>query len=353
MKQKKGKYSSVIPIGIIVSILGLAFFVFMHLYSLSNAAAFETDPTEPLEQVSDIPKETPQPPPPSPTPMPRPEPTPPEAMAYRPRLTGDEYATIQMDESDIHRGYLLLINAEHSYEIPDDLGLVSMASARTVPYGVASSHVLLQGSIMRQFDDMVQAFIDETNRNIIYVLSAYRDYAAQRSTLNQYIAQEGREAALRRAKEPGHSEHHTGLALDLATFANGEQQSFTYFDVTRWFPQNSYKYGFILRYARDKVDVTKTIYEPWHYRYVGMPHSHIMFNRNWALEEYIDEIRQHSADNPFLTEYDGVSYEVYFTENRQITVPIHAIVNISGNNIDGFIVTIYHRYDRITNVSAQ
>ena len=84
---------------------------------------------------------------------------------------------------------------------------------------------------------------------------------------------------------PGFSEHHTGLAIDIDNI----KTSYTDFDKTKefiWMQENAYKYGFILRYPEDKVDITGYIYEPWHYRYVGVEAAKYIYENNMTLEEY-------------------------------------------------------------------
>ena len=88
---------------------------------------------------------------------------------------------------------------------------------------------------------------------------------------------------------PGTSEHQTGLAVDLVDKSYqhlDDAQAST--EVQQWLMENSWKYGFILRYPEEKSDVTGIIYEPWHYRYVGGPAAREMRELGLCLEEYIE-----------------------------------------------------------------
>lgn len=88
---------------------------------------------------------------------------------------------------------------------------------------------------------------------------------------------------------PGTSEHQTGLAVDLVDKSYqhlDDAQAST--DVQQWLMENSWKYGFVLRYPADKSDVTGIIYEPWHYRYVGESAAREMRELGLCLEEYIE-----------------------------------------------------------------
>lgn len=105
-------------------------------------------------------------------------------------------------------------------------------------------------------------------------------------TNNSYIY--AKEMASTVVMPPGYSEHHTGLAIDIVSENNlllEEDQEDT--PENKWLQANSYKYGFILRYPKDKENITKVIYEPWHYRYIGRELSiHLKIN-NLTLEEFI------------------------------------------------------------------
>lgn len=89
---------------------------------------------------------------------------------------------------------------------------------------------------------------------------------------------------------PGTSEHQLGLALDIVDISYqilDEKQENT--AVQKWLMQNSYRYGFILRYPTDKRDITGISYEPWHYRYVGKAHAKAIYDSNLCLEEYLKQ----------------------------------------------------------------
>ncbi len=87
---------------------------------------------------------------------------------------------------------------------------------------------------------------------------------------------------------PGTSEHHTGLAVDIVT---PEYQvlddGFAQTPAFGWLSENAHKYGFVLRYPQDKQEITKIIYEPWHYRYVGEENASIIRENGYCLEEYL------------------------------------------------------------------
>lgn len=86
---------------------------------------------------------------------------------------------------------------------------------------------------------------------------------------------------------PGTSEHQLGIAVDI----NADPDKSTGDEVYEWLHKNSYKYGFIIRYPSDKTDITGTIYEPWHYRYVGVEAATEIYTQSICLEEYLENIK--------------------------------------------------------------
>ena len=129
-------------------------------------------------------------------------------------------------------------------------------------------------------------FNDAKKENITLIInSSYRSYKEQEEVYNMYLTNKGEEYADKYAARPGHSEHQTGLAIDLTTYgANGE--TFDQTDAFKWLENNAYKYGFILRYPKDKENITGYNYESWHYRYVGVETATKLKEENITYDEY-------------------------------------------------------------------
>lgn len=102
--------------------------------------------------------------------------------------------------------------------------------------------------------------------------SAYRSYGTQVSVYTRFVNSIGRAAADAQSARPGHSEHQTGLAADISPLPLScvLQACFGETVQGRWLANNSWRFGYILRYPADKTAVTGFIYEPWHFRYVGV-----------------------------------------------------------------------------------
>lgn len=133
----------------------------------------------------------------------------------------------------------------------------------------------------------------------MYIVSAHRDYEAQRevfnTTMTQWISQgstplEAYEETKKSVAVPGTSEHASGLAMDITSGQYGEldeKQAET--AEAKWLAENCWKYGFILRYPLDKSDITGIVFEPWHYRYVGKDAAEEIMKKDITLEEYLSQ----------------------------------------------------------------
>ena len=153
---------------------------------------------------------------------------------------------------------------------------------------------------VRILEDAQQMLADARNAGLNpYVCSAYRNYDYQRSVFNDtmvdwitqgYTPLDAYDETKKSVAVPGTSEHATGLALDI-TSADYAQLDDAQADTAeaKWFAENCWKYGFILRYPPEKSDVTGIIYEPWHYRYVGKEAAKEITESGLTLEEYLEQ----------------------------------------------------------------
>ena len=119
----------------------------------------------------------------------------------------------------------------------------------------------------------------------IIAVSAYRSYDYQDKLYGNYVKEKGKYYADLASARSGHSEHQTGLALDVSDIS----LDYDNFEKTKefdWMINNAHKYGFILRYPKAKFHITGFKYEPWHYRYVGASVATYIYNNNITLEEY-------------------------------------------------------------------
>ncbi|MGV3465523.1 MAG: M15 family metallopeptidase [Heyndrickxia sp.] len=129
---------------------------------------------------------------------------------------------------------------------------------------------------------------------LLYAASGYRSYTRQKTLFDAEVANVGQVKAAQAVAIPGESEHQTGLAMDitsqkenfLLTEKFGEEKEGI------WLRDHAHEFGFILRYPKDKENVTKYEYEPWHFRYVGKKAAEVIYKNNWTLEEYFQNVKK-------------------------------------------------------------
>ncbi|WP_214791966.1 MULTISPECIES: D-alanyl-D-alanine carboxypeptidase family protein [unclassified Exiguobacterium] len=122
--------------------------------------------------------------------------------------------------------------------------------------------------------------------------SAFRSYDYQVQLFNNYVARDGKEQAMKYSAPPGHSEHQTGLAIDVSSASVGYQltQSLDQTKEGKWLADNAHTYGFIVRYQRAYEAETGYMYEPWHLRYIGVEHATDVHKANVPLEHYLEQL---------------------------------------------------------------
>ncbi len=172
----------------------------------------------------------------------------------------------------------VLINKNHQLDknyIPNDLVKLSLICANEDKF--------LRQEAALNFEEMCLEARKQGYK--IIAVSSYRSYFYQEELYNYYVRTLGEKKALEASAKPGHSEHQTGLVIDI----EGSIGKYSDFETTEefiWMKENAYKYGFILRYPKNKKNITGFKYEPWHYRYVGKDVAKIIHENNITLEEY-------------------------------------------------------------------
>ena len=120
----------------------------------------------------------------------------------------------------------------------------------------------------------------------LMVTSSYRDYESQKEIYDYRVSTWGERKADETAARPGHSEHQTGLVIDMTSKTEPLADSFTDSEAYKWLKENAYKYGFIERYPEGKTYLTGYNPESWHWRYVGLEAAKTMHDENITFDEY-------------------------------------------------------------------
>lgn len=239
--------------------------------------------------------------------------------------------------ADMGEGPLILVSNSHVYNFPDVNMVVSLEAQEGSDYLIRDYTIMQEEEAFAAFDAMLTDFAAATGLTNVNITSAFRSYDEQQNIFNNSAAANGLEHAKKYVTNPGHSEHHTGLAVDLnVRDSNGAWYDFNGEGEYKWIYDHCKEYGIILRYSLDKEYLTNISAESWHFRYVGVPHAAYMKENLLCLEEYIDLLRSYTVDKPL--EYDG--YTIYFCPKDALYVPPAGDYTVSGNNVDGYIVTI-------------
>lgn len=256
------------------------------------------------------------------------------------------YKLLTMDSTALSKGDLVLVDKAHPYSFPDNQELVSIYEHKEDCYYVRNMNVLLDKNVLDHLNDMLAVFCEKTGLQDINVVAGYRTYEFQQKLYNESLADNGEEHTAAYIALSGCSEHHTGLAVDFSIFhiEDGTSEAFDGSGDYTWFNDNAWVYGFVLRYIESKTAITGVADEPWHFRYVGVPHAYYMTQNNLCLEEYTDLLRQYPYDGVHLNiDCAGQKYEVYYCQGLQVRVPDKGVYTVSGNNDTGFIVTVTRR----------
>lgn len=248
---------------------------------------------------------------------------------------------IILNSQKIIEGNLIVINKGHPIKIDEKELIIHLC-----PSLVTHRDILLEEHCAFQFRQLLHACGGEGE---IIPISGYRTKAEQEQIYSSSMADNGIEFTTKFVAYPDESEHQTGLAIDVAEKKGSIDficPSFPYDGVCQEFRKLAPIYGFIQRYPRGKEHITGIAHEPWHFRYVGYPHSEIIGQNDFTLEEYIDYLKNFPFINEhLLVNHNGNIVEIYYCEskNTEITVTLSHDVpyEISGNNMDGFIITIW------------
>ncbi|HJB96293.1 MAG TPA: M15 family metallopeptidase [Candidatus Mediterraneibacter intestinigallinarum] len=180
--------------------------------------------------------------------------------------------------------YLVLVNAEHPLRVQMD---------KTDLVCAFDDHpgVLLERTAAKALRALLT---DIGNRDSIVPVSGWRSREEQKKIWEDTVAEKGIAFARKYVALPACSEHETGLAIDLAANAQDIDficPEFPRSGICQKFREAAPYYGFVERYAKEKEPVTGISGEPWHFRYVGTPHSEIMARKGMCLEEYVERRR--------------------------------------------------------------
>ncbi len=179
--------------------------------------------------------------------------------------------------------YLILVNKKCGLDknhVPDNLVLVKIKTG-------GNKKIYLEKKTYKQIKKLLKD-MNKVFKTEVVIDSGYRTYFYQENLMNELLKEKGIDAYKSLAL-PGHSEHQTGLAVDIGFYKDGIYiENFNvndYVEEFKWLQDNAYKYGFIVRYQKNKENITGYVYEPWHLRFVG-DIAYFLHKYDLSLEEY-------------------------------------------------------------------
>lgn len=237
----------------------------------------------------------------------------------------NNYTEITVEPAQIYSGNLVLVNSSHASHLSEEeLALEAVAYVQGKPdcYTVSyPARTLLNTTALSSFNKLMEAYFSATANKEIMVNDGYLAKDAPKST----------------------KESTTGLSIQLHLNKTGG--GFGYITNTSpysWLYEHMAEYGYILRYPEGKEELTGSTATDTVIRYVGAPHAKYISAHNLCLEEYLDLLKEQYGYGKGMLHYEG--YIIYYvpanlTGSTTVPVPTAADYTISGNNIDGFIVT--------------
>lgn len=301
-----------------------------------------------------------------------------------------------LDRSRIYQGSLILVNRRYPLRhIPRERELCPVSTSQPQIYMECESAVMLR-ELLKEVECgypagkcvNLQESVNKKEKILkiqspIVGVSGYRLREEQVKIFEDSLQENGRKFTETYVALPDHSEHQTGLAIDLAK--SGPEidficPDFPYEGICQKFREKMADFGFIERYPQEKQEVTGIGAEPWHFRYVGAPHARLMQEMGMVLEEYVEWLKQFDLQSNPLSlyrvnlshgrsggkyeemeikigyvkaqgDYTMVEYERDFGKNTRIEYVgaqgdfmgvegrLRPGMRISGNNVDGFIFT--------------
>ncbi len=248
-----------------------------------------------------------------------------------------EYTTQQMEYSKIYNGDLVLINTLNAYKFQeDDISLVTIYDNKNEYYAASDLVISLDANVVTQLNALMAAYATASGNTDLRIIGGYRTLEAQNDKYNNGNSR----------FQGGYSDYHSGRSFDIGIFPpTGSSGYYKPEGSYAWLDENAASYGFILRFPSGKDSVTGEESRTYTYRYVGVPHAVYMKQNGLCLEEYTEQIKSYTQSAPLSVTSGSSVYQVYYvpaTQNGTTDVPVPSNLpyTVSGNNSDGFIVTV-------------
>lgn len=234
--------------------------------------------------------------------------------------------TIKLSQGQIHTGPLILVSDTCPYIGSENL--TDFSSNTNSNIQPRDNSMKIHQDMMQPLSDLFNAYCNDNGYVNLQIYSTNETYMGTGSLYTTSLP-----------------ERSTGYSFDIGLITSTGEIAPYLTKRNEWMFDNCWKYGFIVRYSDLKTGTTGINFMPHHFRYVGWPHSLIMNEKDMCLEEYLQSLTSYKSDSPLVYSTDSKEYKIFYVPanssgETEITIPKDAIYTVSGNNTDGFIITI-------------
>ncbi|MBP3666301.1 MAG: M15 family metallopeptidase [Clostridia bacterium] len=249
-----------------------------------------------------------------------------------------DWGSFTVTASDTLQGPLALVNTTHKYTFPDGIDHLDEINDKRIThtpraYQQSGLSTYMEITALDAMDRMLVDFHAATGIDAVSVRYAYRSAEDQKELVDNGSA-----------TQVGYSDHHTGMGVQLGYIRNGNSYALSTDPVYNWLFENCHKYGFVIRYPADKVDITGVDDYTDYFRYVGVAHATYMTEHNLCLEEYVNALKEYTDDKPLkINGADGKYYEVWYVAvdgSATVKHPTNYAYTVSGTNEGGVVITV-------------
>ena len=188
--------------------------------------------------------------------------------------------------SEYLNSYVILVNK--AFRLPENYEPADLVVPNVLAVWGAENVLRMRESAARALEALFEAAYEDEGLEL-WVVSGYRSFEDQVTRHQYFVDTHGTQAAETMSARPGHSEHQTGLAMDVAAASVGAllTEEFSNAPEGVWLRENAHRFGFIIRYPYSRRNLTGIGYEPWHIRYVGVDAATHIFEHDLVLEQYV------------------------------------------------------------------
>ncbi len=234
------------------------------------------------------------------------------------------YTLVAQDESGVYNGRLLQLDQNHPYT--GTVGELTTFHGKNTSYRMKRLDFNTRPEVLEAMNEMGNAYVADTGAVNLMIYSTMAPYDAPGSLYPDAL--------------PDRS---SGYCLDFCIL-NPDETINKIKSPNTWLESHSWKYGFVFSYTGTDTELSGVSAAPYHLRYVGKVHAALLHENNLTLAEYHEFIREYTVDEPLSFTLGEITYSIYFepsvAASTDIALPLEKNYEISGNNSDGFIVTV-------------